>query len=210
MAGGLLGLVALLVAVVPAIGSQSPPHGKKFTVYEVADRLAIVDERPLLVFGGPGPPQPLPVGTGSGDQLIIESSLYADADYVARRSGAAAPATGRPAAVARPDLRREGAQGGRGAGRVHLRALRRTRLAPNDYRTLMCQLSLVFPGGEDFDRGQIHVAGLMDVDALEAAEPIELPIVGGTGEWRKARGHVVFEQPSVEGYDRFRIDVDLG
>jgi hypothetical protein len=51
-------------------------------------------------------------------------------------------------------------------------------------------------------------AGTLDVTALEKADPAQLAIVGGTDLFKRARGTVTLEQPSVPASDRFPVTVD--
>ena len=51
-----------------------------------------------------------------------------------------------------------------------------------------CQLSYELAGG------QLVSAGIIDLNAMELDKPLSLPIVGGTGKYRGARGDVTIVQ----------------
>jgi hypothetical protein len=183
---GLAVSVVLVAAATAATADRRGPGGKKFTLYEVATSLAVTNETPIRVVGNPpGPIVSAPGGAGAGDQILLESALYADATYTGN--------TFTPVGAPVGDVQGE-------CTFIHVEGVART---ANDNRTAQCQISAMLPAG------QIVFAGLMDIDALEAARPVIMPVVGGTGAFRRARGTVTLQQPSIPAFDRFRMNFDL-
>jgi hypothetical protein len=201
LALGAVLVVALTGLAAPAMsGDETRPL--TFTVYEVAENgIVITDETPhRIVLNPPGtvppvvvtplPNPPVPGAAGVGDDLLIDSTLYRDATFV------------NPPEAPFPTFQPVGDPIGDVIGdctfvRVELTADRSV-----DDRLASCEITFRLP------QGDLVAGGTLDVTALEKAEPARLAILGGTDLFKRARGTVTLEQPSVPAFDRFTVTVD--
>jgi hypothetical protein len=173
-----------------------------FTVYEVGEEgIIITDETPnRIVLNPPGtvppvvvtplPNPPVQGAAGVGDDLLIDSTLYRNATFV------------NPPQAPFPTFQPVGEPIGDVIGDC---TFVRVELTPDrtvDDRLASCEITFRLP------QGDIVAAGTLDVTALEKADPAQLAIVGGTDLFKRARGTVTLEQPSVPAFDRFTVTVD--
>ncbi|MFS8028095.1 putative dirigent protein [Helianthus anomalus] len=63
--------------------------------------------------------------------------------------------------------------------------------------------TLIFNSTED--KGTINIMGA----DLIGQEPIDLSVVGGTGDFFMTRGIVTFRAEAIEGFDYFRLEMDI-
>jgi hypothetical protein len=195
------GLVVLLTGIAAPAVSRDEAGPLSFTVYEVSENgIIITNETPnRIVLNPPGtvPPvvvtpiqnPPIQGAAGVGDDLLIDSTLYRNATFG-------------PSPQGFPSFQPVGDPIGDVIGdctfvRVELTADRTV-----DDRLASCEITFRLP------QGDIVAAGTLDVTALEKAEKAQLAIVGGTDLFKRARGTVTLQQPSVPAFDRFTVTVD--
>jgi hypothetical protein len=196
------GLVVLLTGIAAPAVSWDEARPSVITVYEVAENgIIITDETPnRIVLNPPGtippvvvtplPNPPVQGAAGVGDDLLIDSTLYSKATFV------------NPPQAPFPTFQPVGNPIGDVIGdctfvRVELTADRTV-----DDRLASCEITFRLP------QGDIVAGGTLDVTALEKAEPATLAIIGGTDQFRRARGTVTLTQPSVPAFDRFTVKID--
>jgi hypothetical protein len=211
-------LVALL-AVPAASGSEKVKHhSSNFTLYEVSENISLVENTTRDLATG----QPIPREQGPiiGDVIVLESSLFADADY--RDSTSPPPQfPGAPVWDGQPWRTFDPVGDPTGELLGDCRFIRwdddRERvpgpipggpglIVPDptlEDRLGSCTLTLRLP------QGDLVAGGTLDITHLEAADQVTVPIVGGSGTYRQANGTITLQQPSVYSFDRFRINVDL-
>jgi hypothetical protein len=149
---------------------------------------------------------PLPGAAGVGDEIITDSTLFARVnDVFVPQLPLVLPVAADPAEIPLPwrTFAPAGPPIGDSFG-VCTFVLSEIDLdAGVDDRRASCELTFSLDG-----RGDITAGGILDVSALEGGQPTTLAITGGTDRFRRARGTVTLQQPSVPAFDRFVVTVD--
>jgi len=182
------------------VGTTAP--ARDLTLFEISEVVAIDDSSPVVFT--PPPPRKLDQTPGPGDTLVLESTLYSQGTTRTANTATEPPAVIPGATIPTGDYETFDAKDKAGDLQGTCTFVRVIDRRPEfQDRTMTCHVTLLLEGGA------LTYGGLMDVDQLENAAPVTLPIVGGTGEYAGACGTVQIQQPSVQAFDRFRLDVHL-
>lgn len=189
-------------ATTAGVSTTAAPSGI-ITMYEVADVVAIGDNTPVRF--SPAPPARLEQIPGPGDVIILESTLFGRAKTRTANTDTEPPPAVPGASLPSGDYQTfdpEGDKIGTLQGTCTFIRVEDKRPTSDD-RTMACNVTLVLADGT------LTYGGLLDVDDLEAARPATVPVIGGTGTYAGAHGTLAITQPSVQAFDRFRLDLHL-